>query len=191
MSADIYSLTYPLANIRDFTLDDNLSASGFPPEIGPAYKLPKTNLGALDVFPLEFLQMALSQLDVRTLADFRRINQLAMEAVDSVLQYKAITTYARNALHGILSIETGQWISCETLYERLCRAECEQCGDFGGYLYILACRRVCFCLSANNKYLPLSHSEAIRKFGVNRSILNTLPQMRSVTVPGTYSPKVE
>ena len=58
MSVDIYNLTYPLANIRDFTLDDNLSPSGFLPENGPAYKLPKTNLGALDVFLLEFYSPA-------------------------------------------------------------------------------------------------------------------------------------
>jgi hypothetical protein len=181
------NLTYPHPNIRDFTLDDILSASGFPPENGPAFKLSKTNLGTVDVFPLEFLQMVLSQLDLRTLTDFRRVNQLAMEIVDSLLQYKAITTYAPNALRGILSIETGRWISCDTLYEKLCTAECEQCGDFGGYLYILTCRRVCFlCLSNDSKYLPLSHSEAIRKFGLDRSILNTLPQMRSI--PGTYSP---
>ena len=190
MSADISSLTYHRPNLRDFTLDENLSPSLFPPENNPAYKLPKANLGALDVFPLEFLQMVLSRLDIRTLTNFRRVNQLAMEVLDSILQYKAVATYAHNALRGILSLETGQWISCETLYEKLCTAECEKCGDFGGYLYILTCRRVCFlCLSTDSRYLPLPYSEAIRKFGINRSILNTLPHMRSI--PGTYSPKAK
>lgn len=183
-------LTYHRPNLRDFTLDENLSPSLFPPENNPAYKLPKANLGALDVFPLEFLQMVLSRLDIRTLTNFRRVNQLAMEVLDSILQYKAVATYAHNALRGILSLETGQWISCETLYEKLCTAECEKCGDFGGYLYILTCRRVCFlCLSTDSRYLPLPYSEAIRKFGINRSILNTLPHMRSI--PGTYSPKAK
>ena len=134
--------------------------------------------------------MVLSRLDIRTLTNFRRVNQLAMEVLDSILQYKAVATYAHNALRGILSLETGQWISCETLYEKLCTAECEKCGDFGGYLYILTCRRVCFlCLSTDSRYLPLPYSEAIRKFGINCSILNTLPHMRSI--PGTYSPKAK
>ena len=181
------NLTYPHPNIEDFTLNDILSASRFPRTKGPPFKLSQTNLGTVDVFPLEFLQMVLSQLDLRTLTDFRRVNQLAMEVVDSLLQYKTIATYAPIALRGILSIETGRWISCDTLYEKLCTAECEQCGDFGGYLYILTCKRVCFlCLSSDSKYLPLSHSEAVKNFGLDRSILNTLPQMRSI--PGTYSP---
>ena len=45
-------------------------------------------------------------------------------------------------IHGILSI------TCEMLYYKLCTAECEQCGDFGSYLYILTYERVCsLCLS--------------------------------------------
>ena len=107
--------------------------------------------------------------------------------VEFIPQYKAIRKYAYNALHGIICIETGRWITCEMLYEKLCTAECEQCGDFGGYLYILTCNRVCFlCLSEDKRYLPLRYLHATRKFGLNRSILRSLPTMKSM--PGIYSP---
>jgi hypothetical protein len=110
-----------------------------------------------------------------------------MWLVESFPQYKAIRKHAYNALRGTMYIETGWWITCGMVYEKLCTAECEECGDFGGYLYILTCKRVCFlCLSVDKQYLPLRYSHAIRKFGLNRPILRTLPRMRSI--PGTYSP---
>lgn len=186
-ASQLEELTYLRPCAKDFTLDDNLSAVGLPANNGSVWNSPEGDLGALGVLPPELLQMLLSKLDFCTLMEFRRVNRRASEVVESLPQYKAVTTYAPNVLRGILSVELSQRISCETVYEKLRTAECEQCGDFGGYLYILTCRRVCFlCLSDDKRNLPLLHSHAIRKFGVNRQILHTLPRMRSI--PGTYSP---
>lgn len=185
--SQLEGLTYPCPRLTDFTLDDNLRPSESSPGNGHIHKLPNVDLSTLDVLPLELLQGVLSQLDLCTLMGFRRVNRRAIEVVESIPQYKAVTTHARNVLRGIFSIGTGQLISSETVYEKLCTAECGECGDFGGYFYILTCERVCFlCFSDNKKYLPLRYGHAIRKFGVNREVLNTLPCMRSI--PGTYSP---
>ncbi|KAF2135474.1 uncharacterized protein K452DRAFT_293187 [Aplosporella prunicola CBS 121167] len=188
MEAELTGLTYPRLNLRDYTLDDNNLAIGCPLDNGHHIRdTPQQNLGVLDALPLELLHMMVSQLDLRTLTDFRRINRRAMQVVDSVPQYKAITTHASNALRGILAIETGRWITCETLYDKLCTAQCERCGDFGGYLYLLTCKRVCFlCLSEDGSYLPLRYSHAIKKFGITPQAVKTLPRMRSIT--GIYSP---
>ncbi|KAL7784632.1 hypothetical protein V8C37DRAFT_344984 [Trichoderma ceciliae] len=48
---------------------------------------------------------------------------------------------------GILSIETGRCITCSTLYEKLCTHGCEQCGDFGVYLYFLNANGFALCVS--------------------------------------------
>ena len=56
---------------------------------------------------------------------------------------------------------------CLKLYEELSTAECDSCGDYGGYLYLVTCRRVCFlCLTENPDYLPILRADAIRKFGL-------------------------
>ncbi len=187
-ASQFQDLVYPGLRLRDFTLDDNLlNHPQSPPENGSIRKSPGVDLGALDVLPLELLHMLLIGLDLRTFTDFRRINRRAMEVVESIPQYKAVITHAHSVLLGIMSIETGRWITCQTLYDKLCTAECEECGDFGGYIYVLTCKRVCFlCFSEDKRYIPLSYSDAIRKFGVNRQILETLPRMRSI--PGIYSP---
>ncbi|KAI0282798.1 hypothetical protein BGY98DRAFT_60892 [Russula aff. rugulosa BPL654] len=182
-----HDLTYTHIRLRDFTLDDNLPDLQCQPYNDHISDPHKAYLGAHDTLPLELLCEILQQLDLCTLTDFRHVNRRAMWLVESFPQYKAIRKHAYNALRGIIYIEANRWITCEMLYEKLCTAECEECGDFGGYLYILTCKRVCFlCLSEDKRYLPLRYRHAIRKFGLNRPILGTLPSMKSI--PGTYSP---
>jgi hypothetical protein len=183
----LHDLTYPRLNLNDDTLDDNLPSPNSQPEPGCLRLPPRANVGVLDALPPELLQEILSQLDLRTLTDFTRVNRRALELVNSLPQYKAINTHALNALRGILSIETGRWITYTTLYEKLCTPGCEQCGDFGGYLYLLTCKRVCFlCLSQDRLYLPLSPRRATWKFGLDSRIISTLPHMR--VIRGIYSP---
>ena len=185
-ASQLKDYTYSSPNIKDFTLDDNLPELKVPAN-GHIFKSPKTRLGALDALPLEILHMVLASLDLSALVRFRRVNQRAMEVVESIPQYKAITTHARSALRGILIVGRGSFISCDTLYEALCTAECEECGDFGGYLYILTCKRICFlCFTEDTQYLPLAFSQAVRNFGINRRIFDSLPSIKSI--PGTYSP---
>lgn len=183
----LHGLTYTLADnrIREFALDENL------PELQCNDHIPippNADLGTLNTLPLELFHEIIRKLDLRTLTDFRHVNRQAMWLVESAPQYKTIRKHAFNALRGILCIQAGRWITCEMLYNKLCTAECEQCGDFGSYLYILTCERVCYvCLTSDKRYLPLRYLHAIRKFGLNRPILRTLPTMKSI--PGTYSPR--
>jgi len=179
-------LTLRDLRINDHTLDEKLSA--FPnPADTHHFRPPTTYAGALDALPLELVHDILSQLELSTLLDFQRASRRARALVHSLPEYKAIITHAHNALYGILGIKTGCWITCRTLYEKLCRKECEQCGDFGGYLYLLTCKRVCFlCLANDRLYLPIPRTEAGWRFGLDRHIVDTLPLMR--VIPGKYAP---
>lgn len=82
--------TYP--RIKNFTVDDNLPAVGFPPDNGHVRKSVNVDFGALDMLPLELLQATLSQLDLYTLKESRRVNQRAREIAQSIPQYKEVTT---------------------------------------------------------------------------------------------------
>lgn len=90
-------------------------------------------LGTLEQLPLELLHMILTQLTIRSLTHFRHVNRRALQIVYSIPQYKAIAVYAPASLCGILSIGTGEWMPCQDLHDKLCTAECDSCGDFGGY----------------------------------------------------------
>lgn len=170
-------------NLNDHTLDENL------PQL-PHQRLrlpPRDHAGMFDALPLELLHQTLVQLDLRSLMNFRYVNRRAAELVESEPQYKAIAKFAQNALRGILSVQTGTWTTCAMLFNKLVTPECEECGDFAGYLYLITCKRVCFlCLSDRAGYLPLGEHLARRRYGLDHQETQKLPHMK--TVPGIYSP---
>ncbi|KAM6536623.1 hypothetical protein FALCPG4_002612 [Fusarium falciforme] len=166
------------------TLDENL-----PPFPRGTHRRrpPEASAGLLDRLPAELLHLTLTHLDIRSLIDFRLTNRRAAEMVDYLPQFRAVSAHARNALRGILAIGTGRWITCATLYEKICTSKCDCCGGQGGYLYLVTCKRVCFrCLPLSRFYHPLPLGTAASAFNLDVSILRTLPHM--TTLPGTYAP---
>ncbi|KAK8169464.1 hypothetical protein IWX90DRAFT_179350 [Phyllosticta citrichinensis] len=178
-------VTYqPLAD--SYALDEAEDFRVFPLQYGHAVEEPRQNLGALDALPLELIQSTLSLVDLETLQHFRRVNRRALKVVDGMPEYKAVATFAQNALRGIQIIKADRWNTCEALYKAICTAECETCGDFGGYLYLLTCKRVCFlCFTHNEIFRPLSFSYASEVFDIRKRDIKKLPHMENV--PGAYS----
>ncbi|KAL2167502.1 hypothetical protein VTG60DRAFT_1196 [Thermothelomyces hinnuleus] len=182
-------LVYSCPRINDHTLDEKIS-SLFP---HAEYKSDRfglsatKNAGTLEILPLELLSAILCHLDLLSLSQFRRANRRTIELVRSLPLYEAIMTHAPNALRGILALGTGPWITWGTLREKITTPDCEHCGDFGGYLYLLTCRRVCFlCFTQEQPYLPLLPSHATRMFGLDKQTVQSLPCVR--VIPGIYSP---
>lgn len=187
MCREFLHLTYLRVRLDDHLLDNNLFGFQRQLEISLPCKPPATGLSQLDSLSLEILWDIVPRLDLQTLSHFRLVNRRAYHLLGSHPQYKAIITHARNALYGILSIQAGRWITCKTLYDTLCTSEREHCGDFGGYIYLLGCRRVCFLyLSRERQYLPLLPTHACRKFGLDRRLINDRPHMN--VIPNIYSP---
>lgn len=179
-------ITRARLRLDDHTLDEKLPTNAL--ECLERHHAPAVHdLGKFRTLPTEVLDQVLCQLDICALSHFQRVNRRAMQVVNALTEYKAIATLVPNALIGILSIGTGQWITSQTLYEKLCTSYCERCGDFGGYLYLITCSRVCFCCFTEARiYMPLPRDVACLEFGLDRQIVDTLPRMR--VIPGTYAP---
>ncbi|KAE8160860.1 hypothetical protein BDV40DRAFT_313535 [Aspergillus tamarii] len=161
-------------DIKDNTLGDIDTLC--PLHNGTQFRISKCALGALEQLPLELLYMTLS-----TAIYYPWI-------VNSILQYRKIFTHAPGLIRGCLSVGTGSSYSCRELYETLCTAEYVSCGDFGGYLYTIACRRVCcLCFTEGKDYVPPLREDAMRKFALGSNGLKALPFMKCA--PGQYSPR--
>jgi hypothetical protein len=183
----VEGLTYRRPNLKDFTLDDNDLVRTCPLDNYKHHLEPKHDLGILETLPLELLGLVLVQIDLRSLTDFRRINNRAMQVVDSILEYRLMHRHTSNLIRGILSVELGSHVSVQALFKTLNEFKCEECGDFAGFVYLTTCRRVCFlCLYEKSRYFPLLISEAEWKFGVSRRLFAALPAVKSL--PGCYSP---
>lgn len=165
---------------RDYTLDANSLAQRCPLDNHRVAKDGPNDLGDLEILSLELLHAILALVDVKTLTDFRRVNHQALGVVNSLPHYASVIKFAPDVIRGILSIETGRWITCQLLYDTLRSPNCESCGDFGGYIYLITCKRVCFlCFTNHQAYLPCGYGHAKRKFGLSFKKLNSLPHMMS------------
>lgn len=143
-------------------------------------------LGALDVLPLEVLHNVLLELDLQSLTTLRAVNRYARHTIDGIYQYKIIISYAPSVLRAALAVGAASWISCSTLYATLCDQACSHCRDFGTFIYLLSCQRVCFlCLSHHKDFLPLAPYRAREEYGLTK---NSLGEVRTITtLPGEYS----
>ncbi|RAH80497.1 hypothetical protein BO86DRAFT_272769, partial [Aspergillus japonicus CBS 114.51] len=180
--------TYVFLNLADNTLDDVDVSLRLDKQLRLDPRSARYGLGALEKLPLEILHLILLALDIQSMTEFRRVNKKARLVTGSIPQDRRILAHAPAAIHGSLHLETARNFSCQALSETLSTAECDGCGDFGGYLYLITCRRVCFLsLGEKTDYLPLSRKDVIRKFGLDPIHLARLPRLKSF--PGRYSPR--
>lgn len=191
--SEIKKLTTPPSNYpkKIWTLDDNDLDEHIPLDNGYHKTHPSTDLGILDRLPLELLTDILLQVDLQALTGFRRVNQRAMQVVDSVPQYDAIVEHAPNSLRALLTVNKGRNVNCLELYDKMCTFKCETCGEFGGFLYLITLRRACIeCFRMSADCFSLITSEARR--GVGRSRTKTdFPAVDQIFAPpGCYSPDI-
>lgn len=103
-----------------------------------------------------------------------------MQMIDSIPQYQIIYRHYPRILCYITSIEA-KYFHFGMLYEALCDMQCATCGDFGGYLYLITCLRVCYtCFTENERFLPMGMKQATKLTGYSRKELRQLPHIRSI-----------
>ena len=105
---------------------------------------PTAVLGSMDILPPEVLQGVLYQSDLRSLTNFRAVNERARSLVDTLPRYHAIIEHVPDALRLMLSMRTTSYFTISDLYDALIFQECYACGDFGGFLNGMICRRCCY-----------------------------------------------
>lgn len=166
--------------MRDNVLSDTDLTRACPLDNNRHILKPRLDLGRLSILPLELLTDAFLRLDILSLTAFRRVNIRAMQAVDSIPQYSTIYEQSPRVLRAVISVEA-TCFSLITLYQSVCETRCTICGDFGGYLYLITCSRVCFiCFTENKLFLPVNPKFASMATGRSREELKKLPHIRSV-----------
>ena len=136
-------------------------------------------LGILEELPSEILTCVLDQLDLQSLVDFRRVNHQSNQFVDSLPKYKVIVEHAPDVLRGMLTTETASLTTLEVLYGKLCQRTCDSCSQYGDFLYVLTCKRVCIvCLATKSSYKTLRKADLIRKFDLKPKLIANITRMQ-------------
>ena len=180
------ALTSPFYSHRGLTLDLQLPDCEYGVQSGIDLTSGQKDLGDLEIFPTELIIQMISYLDLRSLAKLRFVNKYAHRFVASLPKLKAVITHAQKALYAMHITGTDQFITLETLYSRLCTAECEVCGDFGIYLSLIACKRVCYiCFTEDRSFYPLRTSHGMGQYGLSQREIKKLPYL--TCYPGHYA----
>ncbi|KAF2171825.1 hypothetical protein M409DRAFT_18058 [Zasmidium cellare ATCC 36951] len=129
---------------------------------------PSSSLGRLDVLPLEILHYTFSMLDLRTLSSISQTCLRGRGVIKSMPEYRDLIRYAPSTMTALGLTRLIEYHSAYDLHTPLLASECASCGEFGPFLFLLACERCCYgCLWSNKP-----------------SSVKKLPTMRSL--PGTY-----
>lgn len=192
--SELEELSYARTDLRHICLEaetlaqtcplDNTHDSQFPTAL--SHDSSSSFIGALGVLPVELLNAIFSTLDIQSLTVLRRVSQRSRLAVDTLPQYRSIRLHGPELLRASLSLKLSGSTTLSELYGALTTASCFFCGDFGAFIYILSCNRVCLlCVMQRPELLPMTPSRAKDKYGLNRKTLSSLPTLRSL--PGVYS----
>ncbi|KAI0439498.1 hypothetical protein F4803DRAFT_44829 [Xylaria telfairii] len=143
------------------------------------------SLGPIGNLPVELLFEVLEFLDFQSLMRLMRVSLQWKMAVEALPAYVALTTHAREELNtmgltGIIKHHTAS-----ALHRALLSQKCASCFEFGGFLFLPTCERICFvCLMHNQAYWMLSIWQARECFSLTEEKLRTLPVLQAI--PGSY-----
>lgn len=145
-----------------------------------------TEPGPLDRLPPELLRYVLSDLDVRSLFNLRQVNLRSRQTVDSLMEYQMVVSHGLNLLCALLRTRLATGFSLFDIYDALCTEACALCGEFGGFVSLLAWKRCCFtCLQEAPETQVRSLVIAQKELRLMKPDLARLRLIRNL--PGKYS----
>ncbi|TKX27672.1 hypothetical protein C1H76_0098 [Elsinoe australis] len=184
--ANFTSLTYPKPNLRDNTPDQG-AIPKFRLRLEAEPQKPNYDCGLLDRLPVELLHSTLYHLDVQSLMSLAETNRRGTEIVRSLPHVAALAGRAPTLLRSIRALRTGAFFSLHRLAECMTSYKCEVCDDFGAYLYLLTCKRLCRrCFNADKRFHPLLRKGIEDNVNIPIGILKSLPHATSFK--GEYLP---
>ncbi|KAG6986678.1 hypothetical protein G7Y79_00074g098750 [Physcia stellaris] len=140
-----------------------------------------SSLGKLDILPLELRHAVFHHLDIQSLINLRRVSQMSRFAVDALPQYRFVQHHAPELLRAAIGLEISKSTLIADLFKTLTSQTCYLCGDFGTFIYLLSCHRVCLlCLTEETELRPLRVAQARDLYCLDEQALAALPKLRSL-----------
>ncbi|ROT38450.1 hypothetical protein SODALDRAFT_333027 [Sodiomyces alkalinus F11] len=145
-----------------------------------------SSLGSLDILPAELLLLTCNLLDFQSLSRVSRDSVKGKEVVEALPAYRDVIDHAPEVLTALGKTQLLRYHSAPLLRQTLRSGTCASCSDFGGFLFLPTCERVCFeCLHQNRAFRMTTLATAKQCFGLTYSQLKRIPILHSI--PGTYS----
>lgn len=136
---------------------------------------------SLDRLPLELLHMICSLLDFRSLSRLSCTSFRNKAIVESLPAYRDLMKYAPRTLNALGKTRLISVHSSALLHTTLRSARCVSCGEFGAFLFLPTCERICrLCLIRNHSFWMIPETQAKKCFDLAQRHLNKIPVMYNV-----------
>ncbi|KAH8748240.1 hypothetical protein F5883DRAFT_582836 [Diaporthe sp. PMI_573] len=154
-----------------------------------AKRPPTVGLGILDSLPLEVLNVVISVLDIAAMSRFKAVNRRAFQVVNAHPQVQLLIWQAQEVLRGFFAVKLAATVTVETLVARLAESRCVECGDFGGYMYLLTLERFCaWCAQKTDRIVAVQELVALARFGLTPEALRSIPRFEKFPAPTHHEP---
>lgn len=145
----------------------------------------RSSLGRLDLLPPELLLEVLNLLDFQSLSRISRVSLRGMKTIEALSSYRDIMTHCPTILAALGKTQLLRFHSAALLRQVLLEEICASCFEFGAFLFLPTCERICFeCLLQNYAFRLTTVAFAKRWFALTDDQLQRIPIMRSI--PGYY-----
>lgn len=140
-----------------------------------------SSAGALDSLPLELLHSICASLDFQSLSRLSRTSIRSKAIVESLPAYRDLMKYAPGTLNalgktGLISVH-----SSTTLHAALRSENCVSCGEYGAFLFMPTCGRICYlCLKRNATFWVISTRQARKYFNLTERQIKLGPIMHNI-----------
>ncbi|KAK0449849.1 uncharacterized protein EV420DRAFT_1564416 [Desarmillaria tabescens] len=137
-----------------------------------AYSRPDFRTEVLDLtsLPIELFELIFRSADLRAIASFQRVNKRARIIARSSIPYKYLLLHAPSALCALT--RSTAYFTVGQLYDVLCSSTCSVCDQFGGFIWLPACKRCCVpCLRESPQLRPITQRESMAALGLRRRAL--------------------
>lgn len=147
---------------------------------------PHSSLGRLDKLPTELLFLTFNLLDLRSLSRVLRLSLKGKSMIEALPVYQQIMRHAPTLLTALSQTRLLSVHSSPLILQTLRSDRCASCFEFGGFIFLPTCERICFeCLRENVAFWMITPTIAKQCFHLTDSQLKMVPIMYSI--PGSYS----
>ncbi|KAI0099714.1 hypothetical protein GGR51DRAFT_389442 [Nemania sp. FL0031] len=144
------------------------------------------SLGSLDALPMELVHYVLGFLEFQPLMELMCVSRQWKIVVETLPAYAALTKHAQVELVLMVMTDTLKYHSISTLHNAMLSQKCASCFEFGGFLFLPTCERICItCLWHNQAYWMIAIRPARFWFSLTEEEVLALPVMKAV--PDTYT----
>ncbi|KAM5351107.1 hypothetical protein ACJ41O_003830 [Fusarium nematophilum] len=127
----------------------------------------------------------LNLLDFQSLSRISRTSLKGKQVIEAHPPYRDFMNYCPEILAALAKTHLLQLHSAGSLRHTLLAEKCASCFEFGAFLFLPTCERICFeCLCRNRAYRMTGLGSAKDWFGLTDAEIRRIPIMQSI--PGSY-----